>query len=452
MTYAAALRYLDGLIYPNRPRRAYGDEKLSRMRHLLGALGDPQRRLRTVLVAGTKGKGSTAVMIADICRAHGLRVGLTVKPHLVDYRERIQISGRKISRTDLAALVERIQPAVEAGRELVWGPATYVEATVALALLHFVDQRVDLAVVEVGIGGRLDATNVVDPLVSVITPISYDHTEILGETLTAIATEKAGIIRAGGRVVSAPQPDEALAVITQTCEAKLATLVLVGRDVEARVEESSLRGVRATVRGGRGTYAVRVPLLGRHQAVNAAAAIGAVESLPEDVLRLDAGAVRRGLAAVRWTARIEVIDTAPYTVIDVGHNPASMGALREVLQQQLGGRRLVLVFGMLATKDYRTVAAMIAPLAQTIVTTTPDNPHALAAELLAAEVRPHAADVLVIPDRREAVERGRALAGPEDVLLITGSFYLVGEAREWLRRAKAAGKAHRRKPAASARR
>ncbi len=452
MTYAAALRYLDSLIRSDRPRRPYGDEKLSRMRYLLAGLGDPHRQFRTVLVAGTKGKGSTAVMIAEILRAHGLRVGLTVKPHLVDYRERIQVSGHKISQADLAALVEQIRPAIEAGRELVWGPPTYVEATVAVALLHFVRQRVDLAVVEVGIGGRLDATNVVDPLVSVITPISYDHTEILGETLTAIATEKAGIIRSAGSVVSAPQPAEALSVIVRACETKHASLVLVGRDVEVRIEESSLRGVRATVRGLHETYPIRVPLLGRHQAVNAATAIGAVELLRDHSIKVDPAAVRRGLATVRWPARVELIDTAPYTIIDVGHNPASMGALRDTLQQLLGGRRVILVFGMLATKDHRTVAAMIAPLAHTIVTTTPDNPHALPADLLAAEVRPYASRVLVVPDRREAVDRGRALAGPEDVLVITGSFYLVGEAREWLRRRKPASAIRRRKPATSARR
>jgi dihydrofolate synthase / folylpolyglutamate synthase len=452
MTYAAALRYLDSLIRSDRPRRPYGDEKLSRMRHLLASLGDPHRKLRTVLVAGTKGKGSTAVMIAEVLRAHGLRVGLTVKPHLVDYRERIQLSGRRISQADLAALVEEVRPKVEAAREFPWGAPTYVETTVAIALQYFVRQGVDLAAVEVGIGGRLDATNVLDPLVSVITPISYDHTEILGETLTAIATEKAGIIRDGGSVVSAPQPDEALSVIARTCEAKNARLVLVGRDVEAHVEESSLEGVRATVKGLYDTYPVRVHLLGRHQAVNAATAIAAVELLRAHSIQVASAAVRQGLAAVRWPARVELIDTAPYTIIDVGHNPASMGALKDALQQLLGGRRLILVFGMLATKDYRTVAAMIAPLAHTIITTTPDNPHALGADLLAAEVRRHGATVVAVPDRREAVERARALAGPDDVLVITGSFYLVGEAREWLRRRAPLPPSRRRKPAASARR
>jgi len=443
MTYAEALRFLDSLIRADRPRQPYREVKLARVSHLLGLLGDPHRRLKTVLVGGTKGKGSTAVMITGILRAQGLKVGLTVKPHLVDYRERIQVAGRKIPQPDLAALVDQVRPAVEAGRGLAWGPPTYVETTVAMAFLYFAQQQVDLAVVEVGIGGRLDATNVLEPLVSVLTPISYDHTEILGDTLQEIATEKAGIIRPGGRVAAAPQPDEALRTLVRVCEAKQARLVLVGRDVEARIEATSLAGVRATVRGLRATYPVRLPLLGRHQATNAATALAAVELLADHSIPVSADAVRRGLATVRWPARIELIDARPYTIVDAGHNPASMAALRDTLQELLGGRRLVLVFGMLATKDYRTVTALIAPLAAAVVTTTPDNPHALPAAALAAEVRRYTSQVTAVPDRREAVERGRALAGPEDVLLVAGSVYLVGTAREWLRR---------RKPAASTRR
>jgi dihydrofolate synthase/folylpolyglutamate synthase len=443
MNDAAVRGFLDGLIRADQPQQPYREVKLARMSHLLGLLGDPHRRLKSVLVAGTKGKGSTAVMIAGILQAQGLRVGLTIKPHLTDYRERIQLAGRKIPSAALGALVDQVRPAVEAGRALPWGRPTYVETTVAMAFLYFAQQKVDLAVVEVGIGGRLDATNVLDPLVAVLTPISYDHTEILGETLGEIATEKAGIIRVGGRVAASPQPDEALRAIAHACEAKQARLVLVGRDVEARIEAASLAGTRATVRGLRGTYPIRLPLLGRHQVVNAATAIAAVELLADHEVPVDAGAVRRGLAAVRWPARVELIDTRPYTIVDMGHNPASMAALRDTLRELLGDRRVVLVFGMLATKDYRAVTAMIAPLADAVVTTTPDNPHALPAASLAAEVRKYAPNVTAIPDRRDAVERGRALAGPEDVLLVTGSVYLVGEAREWLRR---------RKPAASTRR
>ncbi len=438
MTYADALRYIDGLIHADRPRQPYHEVKLARMRHLLGLLGDPQSQFPSVLVAGTKGKGSTAVMIAEILNSAGLRVGLTVKPHLIDYRERIRAGGRWVTQDEVVALVEAVRPAVEASRDLPWGRPTYVETTVAMAFLYFLRRRVDLAIVEVGIGGRLDATNVLEPLVSVITPISYDHTELLGDTLAQIAREKAGIIRTDGRVVSSPQPEEAGAVIAEVCAAHRAQLTLVGRDAGVSLRESSLDGVRAEIRGMRARYEVHVPLLGRHQATNAATAVAAVERLAAWGIVAPADAVRRGLAAVRWPARVELLGTRPYVLVDVGHNPASMAALRDTLQGLLGDRRLVLVFGMLATKDYRTVTAMAAPLADLVITTTPDNAHALPAAALAEEVRRYTPHVTAVDDRQQALERGCALTGPDDLLVVTGSFYLVGEAREWLVRRRPA--------------
>lgn len=435
MTYAQALAYLDGLIHaPDRARRPYHEVKLSRMRALLDRLGGPEAGLRGALIAGTKGKGSTAAMLAGILGAAGLRTGLTVKPHLVDYRERIQIGGRMITRPELVRLVEAIRPAVEAGRADPWGPPTYVEATVAMALLAFRRARVDVAVVEVGIGGRLDATNTTDPIVSVITPVSYDHTELLGHTLTEIAHEKAGIIRPGRPVVSAPQPPEAEAVIEDAARYLGAPLLLVGREIGYEIVSSSLDGVAARIRGRRGTYDVAIPLLGRHQAVNAAAAVAAAEEL---VPALAPDAVRAGIAGVRWPARVELVARRPYTIVDVGHNPASMAALCATLRELLGGRRLVVAFGMLATKDYHAVTALLAPLAAAVVTTTPDNPHALAAADLAAEVRRYTPHVEAVDDRRAAVARARQLTGPDDVLVVTGSFYFVGEARGWLLRRSA---------------
>lgn len=436
MTYARALEYLDGLISaPDRPRRPYHEVKLSRMRALLDRLGAPEAGLRCVLIAGTKGKGSTAAMLDAIARAAGLRSGLTVKPHLVDYRERIQIGGRMITRPELVRLVDAVRPAVEAGRGDAWGPPTYVETTVAMALLAFQRARVDLAVIEVGIGGRLDATNTTDPIVSVITPVSYDHTELLGHTLTEIAGEKAGIVRTGRPVVSAPQVPEAQAVIDDAVRSAGAPMILVGREVTLEVGSSSLEGVAARVHGRRGVYDLAIPLLGRHQAVNAATAVAAAEAAVGAALRPES--VRAGIAGVRWPARVELLARRPYTIVDVGHNPASMAALCATLGELLGGRRLVVAFGMLATKDYRAVTALLAPLAAAVVTTAPDNPHALPAADLAAEVRRYTPHVEAIDDRRAAVARARQLAGPDDVLVVTGSFYFVGEARGWLLRRSA---------------
>ena len=436
MTYAQALEYLDGLIHPSdQPRRPYHEVKLSRMRALLDRLGAPEAGLRCALIAGTKGKGSTAAMLAGILDAAGLRTGLTVKPHLVDYRERIRVGGRMITRPEVVRLVEAIRPAADAGRADPWGPPTYVEATVAMALLAFRRAAVDLAVIEVGIGGRLDATNTTDPAVSVITPVSYDHTELLGHTLTEIAHEKAGIIRTGRLVVSAPQLPEAEAVIEDAARYLGAPLLRVGRDIGYEVISSSLDGVAARIRGRRGAYDVAIPLLGRHQAVNAAAAVAAAEELA--LPGLAPAAVRAGLAGVRWPARVELVSRRPYTIVDVGHNPASMEALCATLRELLGGRRLVVAFGMLATKDYHAVTALLAPLAAVVVTTTPDNPHALAAADLAAEVRRYTPHVEAVDDRRAAVARARRLTGPDDVLVVTGSFYFVGEARGRLLRRSA---------------
>ena len=337
VTYAEALRFLEDLIRPERPRRPYTDVKLARMRDLLARIGDPQAHLRAVLIAGTKGKGSTAVMVSEILRSAGLRVGLAVKPHLVDYRERIQVDGQMIPEDDLASLVEAVRPAVEAGNAGPWGLATYVEVTVAMAFWYFVRRQVDVAVVEVGIGGRLDATNTLDPVVSVITPISYDHTELLGTTLEAIAGEKAGIIRPGGRVVSAPQPPAADRVITAAAAAAGARLVRVGHDVAVRLEEASLSGVHAVIDGTGGRYDVRIPLIGRHQAQNAATAIAAVEALGDLGVPVPPEVVCAALGAVRWPARVELVSTRPYTIIDAGHNPASMtGAARHAARAARG--------------------------------------------------------------------------------------------------------------------
>ncbi|HEV2282546.1 MAG TPA: folylpolyglutamate synthase/dihydrofolate synthase family protein [bacterium] len=444
MTYAQALEYLDGLIRPaGGPPRLYHEVKLSRMRALLDRLGAPEAGLRCALIAGTKGKGSTAAMLAGILGAAGLRTGLTVKPHLVDYRERIQTGGRMITRPELVRLVDAVRPAADAGRADPWGPPTYVEATVAMALLAFRRAGVDVAVVEVGIGGRLDATNTTDPIVSVITPVSYDHTELLGHTLTEIAREKAGVIRPGRPVVSAPQAPEAEAVIENAAGYLGARLVLVGREIGYEVVSSSLDGVAARIRGRRGTYEIAIPLLGRHQAVNAAVAVAAAEELVPSSRDGAAGptlgpeAVRAGIAGVRWPARVELVARRPYTIVDVGHNPASMAALVATLRELLGGRRLVVAFGMLATKDYHAVTALLAPLAAAVVTTTPDNPHALAAADLAAEVRRYTPHVEAVDNRRAAVARARQLTGPDDVLVVTGSFYFVGEARGWLLRRSA---------------
>lgn len=436
MTLAEALAYIDGLLTRSRPAPAADEQiRLRRAEALLRRIGSPHRALPTVLVAGTKGKGSTAAMMASILRSAGHRVGLYTKPHLVDYRERFSLDGALIPPADLVRAVEAIRPHIESIAAAADGPPTYFEASVAIAFWYFAHASADLAIVEVGLGGRLDATNVADPLVSVITPVSYDHMEVLGETLEGIAREKAGIVRARGSVVSAPQPPEALAAIIDVCVRHDARLWLVNEIMTWEPQASTLHEQTFTLRGPWRSYGpLRLPLIGAHQLVNAAAAIAAVEAVGPQGFPVGADAFRDGLAAVRWPARVEVIHERPYVVLDVAHNPASIGALRQTLEALFPGRRIILVFAMVATHDHRASTSLIAPLASSVIVTTPQHAKPLPASVLAEEVRRYAPEVEVIPDRGAAVDRALALAGADDVVVITGSFFLVGEVREALHR------------------
>jgi dihydrofolate synthase/folylpolyglutamate synthase len=435
MTYEEALAYIDGLLARAQPHPGPDTIKLHRAEELLRRLGAPHRAMPTVLIAGTKGKGSTATMLASIMQAAGYDVGLYTKPHLVDYRERIGVNGAWIAPGELAALVEAARPQVEAMGAEPLGLPSYFELSVALAFQHFARAQVELAIVEVGLGGRLDATNVADPVVSVITPISYDHVEVLGDTLDAIAREKAGIIRPQGVVVSAPQSPEARAAIIDVCTRRGARLVLVDESMRWKMLTTTLHEQTFELAGPRRSYGpLRLPLIGAHQLANAATAVAVVEALEDRGFRVAGDTVAEGLAAVRWPAREEVLHERPYVIVDVAHNPASLGALRETLEAAFPGRRLILVFGMVATHDHRACTSLIAPLADITIVTTPQHLKPLPARVLAEEVARYCAHVEVVEDRQATIERALALAGPEDVVVVTGSFFLVGEVREMLQR------------------
>ena len=435
MTYQDALSYIDRLLARAQPHPGPETIKLHRVTELLRRLGDPHHALPTVLIAGTKGKGSTAAMLAAMMQSSGYDVGLYTKPHLVDYRERIGINGKWISPEDLAALVEHARPHVEAMEGGPWGLPSYFELSVALAFVHFARAPVELAIVEVGLGGRLDPTNVADPLVSVITPISYDHMDVLGDTLDAIAREKAGIVRDHGVVISAPQSPEARAAIIDICTRRNAQLVLVDEAMRWDTLGSTLHEQRFELAGTQRSYGpLRLPLIGAHQRANAAAAVATVEALAPRGFPTSVDAVREGLAAVHWPAREEVVAERPYVVVDVAHNPASLAALRETLEAVFSGRRIILVFGMIATHDHRACTSLIAPLAETVIVTTPQHAKPLPARVLAEEVARYQAHVEIIEDRPAALDRALALAGAEDVVVVTGSFFLVGEMRELLQR------------------
>jgi dihydrofolate synthase/folylpolyglutamate synthase len=328
---------------------------LQRVVNLLEKLGSPHRRFRSVHIAGTKGKGSVAALCASVLQAAGYRIGLFTSPHLHEYGERIQVNGEHIPRSTVVELVDAMRPLV-AAMPLV----TTFELTTALAFTYFARQKVDGAVLEVGLGGRLDATNVVQPEVAIITPVSYDHMHLLGNTLTEIAGEKGGIIKPGVPVVVAPQPAEALETLSRIAADQHAPLVLVGRDWNCRPLMHSLDGQTFEVwRAGGAPVTLSTSLLGAHQAENGAVVCAALAVLREGGWTIAPEAVAEGFRAARWPGRFEVLGRRPFVVVDGAHNRDSAVRLAAAVRDYLPGRRVILVFGAAHHKD---VAGMFAEL------------------------------------------------------------------------------------------
>ncbi len=402
---------------------------LERTERLLAGVGDPHRRFHSVLIGGTNGKGSVAAMCDSMLRAAGgRRVGLYTSPHLVSFTERIRIDGVPVAEEVLVDAAERLRPAIEAEG------ASFFEATTALAFLLFAEAGVELAVVEVGLGGRLDATNVLDPLVSVVTNVARDHTEFLGDTLPEIAREKAGIFRRG-RPALIGEADEAIAGVLRE-EAEAAGAEVIVWDAIGSVEgvQSGLVGVEFDlVRTGRSSRRLRIPLLGEHQARNAALAVTALDLLPSDY-RPPADAVERGLTRVRWPGRMQVEQRRGTTwLLDVAHNPAGAAALAATLEGLELPRPLVLVVSILGDKEWR---AMLPPLLErvdaAILTDAPSAPESRRWRI--EEVADWADEfagppLRVIPELEAALGRATTLA-PHGTVLVTGSVHTVGDAMQ----------------------
>jgi dihydrofolate synthase/folylpolyglutamate synthase len=443
MDYREALAYLYSFAdYERLTRMPYGPAamNLPRTERLLARLGDPHQAYPIIHIAGTKGKGSTAALVAAALQAAGYRVGLYTQPHLHTYRERIRINGCLISPTELADLVAAVRPHVEAVHQTApdLGRLTTYEIGTALALWHFARQRVDIAVLEVGLGGRLDATNVVTPTVAAITLIGYDHTQVLGNTLAAIAGEKAGIIKPGGVVVSAPQPAEALAVIAARCRERRARLVLVGYDTPlAEVLDGGQvpgRPYQVVRLPGLGQQPFPLPLLGAHQAVNAAVASAILAECHAAGIPVPPSAIRAGFARVAWPARLEILAERPLVVADGAHNLESARALARALTDCCRYRRLFLVLAILADKDIPAIARALVPLAEQTIVTRTAHPRAAAPETILAAL-PVGARAATAPSVAEALEVARAQAGPDDLICVTGSLSAAAEARTALGRA-----------------
>ncbi|MBU0490378.1 MAG: bifunctional folylpolyglutamate synthase/dihydrofolate synthase [Chloroflexi bacterium] len=430
MTYADALRYLYSFTdYTKPPAIAYtaANYNLDRLRRLLDHLGRPQDGFRAVQAAGTKGKGSTAAMLAAMLQAAGRCAGLYTSPHLHTFRERIRIDGELVSEADFARLITRMVPAIDAIHHLPdLGRLTTFEIATALAFLHFAEARVDTAVLEAGIGGRLDATNVVDPVLSIITPISFDHMAILGNTLAAIAGEKAGIIKPGVPAVIAPQPAEARAVFERVAGERDAPLALVGRDWTWAVRESTPEGLRCDVVGPDRTYAdLHVALIGGFQGINAATAVAAAAQLG-----LDEAAIRRGLADVWWPARLEILARRPWVVADSAHNGDSAQKLAAALVDVFQPQRIILVLGISRGHNLDDTLGPLLPLAAHVVATQPQHPRALPATELQDDLRARGCEAPAFATVPQALDHARSLAGPDD-LICAVALFVAGEARAY---------------------
>lgn len=429
-SYYDALEYLQSFINWEVERHVrYSPEAmaLGRIRQVLEALGNPHQQYPVIHVTGTKGKGSVGALCSSALQHSGLRTGLYSSPHLQDYRERFRINGVLISPEEFAGLVDELRPHADAVPEITW-----FEVTTALAFLYFARSALDVAVIEVGLGGRLDATNVVTPVVSVITSLSYDHTHLLGDSLESIAAEKAGIIKPGVPVVSAPQPSEALAVLESTAAERNAPLTVIGRDWLYELERGDPSG-EAFWSGpvGEPPARYRTALLGEHQALNAAVAHAALYHVQRAGIPLTAEGVATGFAKVDWPGRLEVVHREPLLVLDAAHNAASAMRLREVVEERFPQRPLVLVFGASADKDVAGMFDALLPICDALVTCQAAHPRALAPDALvaAAQGRGFARRIVIAPDVRSALRFAANLSGSAGAVCVTGSLFVVGEVR-----------------------
>ena len=422
MIYADTIAYLYGL---QKHGMKFG---LDNTRRLMSLLGEPHTSFSSIHVAGTNGKGSTSAMIESLLRTKGVRTGLFTSPHLVSFTERIRVNGEEISEYAVVKLADEVRKVVSGVGDFC---PTFFEVVTAIAFLHFMRMKVEWAVVEVGMGGRLDATNIIQPEVAVITSIGIDHSEFLGDTLEDIAREKAGIIKQGVPLVTAEQCPEVMGVIQQRCDEKEAPLFRFHSEFSAERASRDSAVVSLHYQGKNAYRDVSLSLAGEHQIVNAALAIKVIEIVSEKYPEMD-GDIREGLEAVRWPGRLEMIKANPPILIDGAHNPPAAMALSAHLQKLLGTkyRRIIMVAGVMADKDIGGILKPLLPLASEIIFASPAYGRAASAKKLGevAAALGHASKTS--ESVAGALRMAESLAEPGDLIVVTGSFYTLGEAKE----------------------
>ncbi len=424
-TYQETLDFIYSFLDPARKPAASVDEAMANLRRmdaLLALAGQPQAQMPAVVIAGTKGKGSTAAMIEAIVRASGLRVGLFTSPHLNSYRERIQVDRELISQGDLVALTEAVRPLLVAFDSQPNGRPSVFDVGLLLALCYFAAHKVDLAVLEVGMGGRFDAVNVITPLVSVISSLSYDHMSILGNDLAEIAWNKAGIIKPGVPVVTVPQVPPADAVLVDEAHTQGAPLWCAAPHGLVALPHNSV--VRAY------PVAPQSALRGGFQQENARLALGVALLLRDAGLQLPDEVLAQGLAKVRWPGRFELVPGTPPVLIDGAHNGDSARKLAEAISAEVPYSRMILVLGISRDKDIDTMAAALVARADALVLTRSSHLRAMDLDRMVGAVGPYLRGALVVTsDVRAAIEAARGLAHPHDLIVVTGSLFVVAAAR-----------------------
>lgn len=407
---------------------------LRNIRRLLKLIGNPQESFKSILVGGTNGKGSTATMIASILMEEGFKVGLFTKPHLSSYTERFVVNNTPISEEDVVRIFYELKPHMEKMSLCKrYRHPSFFEATVALAFKYFYEQKVDIAVVEVGLGGRLDATNVLNPLVSVITNVHLEHTKILGDSVEKIAWEKAHIIKPGGLAITATDREEAFKVISRFSRRRRAKLFRVGSDLTFNIKKADLNGEVFDLKGLTAYYEnLSVKMLGLHQVVNATLAVGAVELLKfkDEGLDVSERAIRRGLERAFIPGRFEVVEKSPMVILDCAKDPAAASTLKNEFRRLFNGKKAILVVSISSDKDYRSMMKEFCDFSEIVIACRHKvmgrglNPSVLASE---AE---RYCKTMVIDDVKEAVKEALKIASKDDIIVVTGSVFTVGEARE----------------------
>lgn len=421
MDYDSALSYLYNL------RRSGIRLRLSHTEELLHKMGDPHRKFKSVLVGGTNGKGSVCAFIYSTLLDAGARAGLYTSPHLTEFTERIKVGGADISQEDLAGLVEKAIPIVnELKSNPKFGEPSFFEVVTACAFAYFAEQKVDVAVVEVGLGGRLDATNVLEPEVSVITNVSLDHTEILGDSVEDIAREKAGIIKKTVPVVTAEQERKALNVIKETCKKKNSPLYVIRENIKITKKDKTI-----DVEAIRSHKNIKVKLHGSHQLDNAAVAVTALDILDSRGIRISHENIRTGLSEATWPGRFELLPGKPKIILDCAHNPEGAKTLAETLKQRQNNKAVFLL-GVSDYKDIDGIIRELAPVMKAAVASRSQHPHAISPDKLCAKISPHNIPCYLAPTIDEAIKKAKKLADKDDYIIIAGSIFFVGDARKEL--------------------